>query len=1060
MTAESHDAGRVLGRLKDFQRRTAEYVFHRFYTDPEPTDRFLVADEVGLGKTLVARGVIALAIEHLLDKVERIDIVYVCSNISIASQNINRLNVSGVQEFARPTRLSLLPMHISGIRRHRFNYVSLTPGTSFDLKSSEGKDEERALIHFMLKGRLDVSPAGFRRLLQCRVGDDRWRWWTRYWKPENLDKDICDEFVRNIKEDRKFHERIKAFCEKSRRRILWGNPERLELVSELRLRLAEMSIDMLEPDLIILDEFQRFRNLLDSRNLEARLAHKLFRYPQVKTLLLSATPYKMLSLDHEREDDHYRDFLKTLEFLFGSTLEVDGIKRDVQAFRQSLYGLVSNGNRKAKSDARDVLQSKLRKVMCRTERVGTTASQDTMFSELQEESTLEPRDLHGAVLADRVASSVGARDIVEYWKSSPYLVNFLRRYEFRRKLEALCENAPEELVSALQAGKNHLLRRNDIRSYREISPSNPRMRYLFDLTINRRLWKILWLPPSMPYSSPDGPFADIYEATKCLVFSAWNVVPDAIASLCSYEAERIMLSRFPRRVSYGKLYDELRPLLRYSRTEGRLSGMTVLILLYPSPALAKLVDPLKIAMSYQMSSQEDGLIPVRVLVDTAAELLKPFLDSLLDDVTDSESEDQRWYWALPALLDGQMFPDMKHWLGDGDEGWASIATDGSRERGELFEEHLRLFRQAMDRDIHPPLGRPPKDLLQVVSHMAVAAPGVCALRALKRQSPGLSWDSRNLLYGAVRISEGFRTLFNLPESIALLRGDEQDESYWMLALRHCLEGNIQSLLDEQCHCLVESLGVIDESEAKRGRTIGDSLGSSLSLRTSQLQLDEVLVRPQSGKVSLKSHNIRCRFALRFGELKDDQGAAVRADTVRDAFNSPFRPFVLASTSIGQEGLDFHTWCHSVVHWNLPKNPVDLEQREGRVQRYKGHAVRKNIAKAYGLGALRNYWDRCGDPWCFMFELARSQRPADANDLVPYWIYELENGSSIERHVPVLPYSKEEPHFRQLKRMLAAYRLVFGQPRQEDLLEYLTDQAGGDSNHRELNMWRISLEPDP
>ena len=184
-----------------------------------------------------------------------------------------------------------------------------------------------------------------------------------------------------------------------------------------------------------------------------------------------------------------------------------------------------------------------------------------------------------------------------------------------------------------------------------------------------------------------------------------------------------------------------------------------------------------------------------------------------------------------------------------------------------------------------------------------------------------------LLCGAVRISEGFRTLFNLPESIALLRGDKQEGSYWRLSLRHCLEGNIQSLLDEQVHCLVESLGVIDESETERAETIGDSIGSSLSIRTSQLQLDEVAIRPESRKIELEGYNTRCRFALRFGELKDDKGAAVRADTVRDAFNSPFRPFVLASTSIGQEGLDFHTWCHSVVHWNLPSNPVDLEQRE-------------------------------------------------------------------------------------------------------------------------------------
>ena len=1060
MTEKSCDTERVLGRLKDFQRRSAEYVFRRFYTDPDATDRFLVADEVGLGKTLVARGVIALAIEHLRNKVDRVDIIYICSNISIASQNIHRLNVSGVQEFVKPTRLALLPMQISDIRENRVNYVSLTPGTSFDPRSRGGKVEERALIHFLLKGKLGVSPAGLRRLLQCSVGDDSWRWWTREWKPESLDEDIRAAFVENITEDQKLHGRIKDFCARSRRRILWGDPERLALVSELRFRLAEMSIDMLEPDLIILDEFQRFRDLLDPHKPEARLAQKLFRYEKVKTLLLSATPYKMLSLDHESDDDHYPDFLNTLRFLFDSPSAdsasvIDDLKRDIQAFRQSLF-LLRSDDGAAISKARDTLQSKLRGVMCRTERAGMTRLRNAMLSELLEEIALEPRDLHGAVLADRVALSVGAGDIIEYWKSSPYLINFLRRYEFRRKLEVQCEDAPEELIAALSASGDHLLRRDDILSYQEISLSNPRMRSLFDLTVNRGLWKILWLPPSMPYSEPDGPFTDIGEATKCLVFSAWNVVPDAIASFCSYEAERRMLSGFAKSLTYDQLYGELRPLLRYARSaEGRLTGMSVLVLLYPSPALATLVDPLEIAASYR----GDNLISTDALVAGAAEILRPSLDRLLADATDSGPEDRRWYWAAPALLDGQRFCAMKDWLVSNSEGWLSIEVDGPGERGELFREHLKLFRQAMDQTMDPPLGRPPKDLLRVISLMAVAAPGICALRALRRQSPCLSWDSPDLLYGAVRISEGFRTLFNLPESIALLRGDEQETSYWMLALRHCLEGNIQSLLDEQGHCLVESLGVIDESEAERARTIGDSVGSSLSIRTSQLQLDEVLVRPELRKIDLKAYNTRCRFALRFGELKDERGATVaRADTVRDAFNSPFRPFVLASTSIGQEGLDFHTWCHSVVHWNLPRNPVDLEQREGRIQRYKGHAVRKNIAMAYGLEALRDGWDQRGDPWCFMFELAKRERPTDANDLIPYWIYELEEGASVERHVPILPYSKEEPHFRQLKRMLAVYRLVFGQPRQEDLLDYLTDSVSKNQKFQEMNMWRISLEP--
>jgi len=824
---------------------------------------------------------------------------------------------------------------------------------------------------------------------------------------------------------------------------------------ELRFRLAEMSVEMLEPDLIILDEFQRFKNLLDYENPEARLAQKLFRYEGVKTLLLSATPYKMLSLDHEQDDDHYPDFLNTLRFLCESESVIDEIKKDIQAFRQSLY-LLGSDNGTAMSDARDALQSKLCRVMCRTERVGMTRMQDAMLSESQERPTLQPCDLHEAVLADRVASSVGARDIIEYWKSSPYLINFLRRYEFRRKLEAQCENAPEELIEALSANKSRLLHRNDIQAYREVAPANPRMRYLYSLTIDRGLWKVLWLPPSMPYSKPEGPYARIDDVTKTLVFSAWNVVPDAIASLCSYEAERRMLSDFPKRISHDQLYDELRPLLRYTRSaEGRLTGMSVLILLYPSPSLAALVDPLRIAMAYQ----GDSLIPSEVLVESAAEILKPHLLRLLAGAPGSGPEDQRWYWAAAALMDGHRFSDMKDWLIDDAEGWPSISTDGHSERRERFKEHLELFQQAMDHAIEPPLGRPPTDLVQVLGLMAVAAPGVCALRALHRQSPSLDWDSSSLLYGAVRISEGFRTLFNLPENIALLRRNEPETFYWRLGLQHCLEGNVQSLLDEQGHCLIESLGVVDESESERAIAIGDSIGSSLSVRTSQLQLDEVRVHPKLRKVELEGYNTRCRFALRFAELKDERGATVaRADTVREAFNSPFRPFVLASTSIGQEGLDFHTWCHSVVHWNLPSNPVDLEQREGRIHRYKGHAVRKNIAMAYGLSTLRDKWDQQNDPWSLMFELAKMERTAGANDLVPYWLYEVEGGARIERHVPILVYSKEEPHFHQLKRRLAVYRLAFGQPRQEDLLEYLTDRLAANQECQGLNVRQISLEP--
>ena len=79
MTAESNivSAEVVLGGLKDFQKRTAEYAFQRLFKAADSTRRFLIADEVGLGKTLVAGGVIGLAVEHLraLD-IPRVDVIY------------------------------------------------------------------------------------------------------------------------------------------------------------------------------------------------------------------------------------------------------------------------------------------------------------------------------------------------------------------------------------------------------------------------------------------------------------------------------------------------------------------------------------------------------------------------------------------------------------------------------------------------------------------------------------------------------------------------------------------------------------------------------------------------------------------------------------------------------------------------------------------------------------------------------------------------------------------------------------------------------------------------
>ena len=51
-------------------------------------------------------------------------------------------------------------------------------------------------------------------------------------------------------------------------------------------------------------------------------------------------------------------------------------------------------------------------------------------------------------------------------------------------------------------------------------------------------------------------------------------------------------------------------------------------------------------------------------------------------------------------------------------------------------------------------------------------------------------------------------------------------------------------------------------------------------------------------------------------------------------------------------------------------------------------------------------------------------------------YFLKGDARIQRHSPVLPLSRDADRLVALRRSLAVYRMVFGQPRQDDLLEFI------------------------
>jgi len=64
--------------LKDFQAATVDYVIAQFYEHNRK--KILVADEVGLGKTIIAKGVLLRGLQKSAAEGRPFHVVYICSN--------------------------------------------------------------------------------------------------------------------------------------------------------------------------------------------------------------------------------------------------------------------------------------------------------------------------------------------------------------------------------------------------------------------------------------------------------------------------------------------------------------------------------------------------------------------------------------------------------------------------------------------------------------------------------------------------------------------------------------------------------------------------------------------------------------------------------------------------------------------------------------------------------------------------------------------------------------------------------------------------------------------
>ena len=1033
----------ALHGVKPFQRATIERVDALFRNGQR---RVLVADEVGLGKTIVARGVIAKMARLRKEEGDNLfKVAYICANQNIIRQNLAKLDIDGALDVLEEdadgvsvnhrdwtgSRLSMLPLLVESQERMlseagRFiQVVPITPETSFRMGSRRGLAAERALVCSMLRAIPGFSKFKTKLLHRLRGGENirKERWLDLV---EHFDKQVrktiksSPSFLSDFESD--FRE---AKGEDVVNRLLERRPESDsgDEIRELRQIFAEIGAKHLRPDLVILDEFQRFRYLIDKDDGgEVKILFKRFLRNDTekdppRVLMLSATPFKLYSTQAENAnsgtDESYGEFKGLLEFLFGAN---DGNvwrewKRYTTALSLSDFAAGAEEALSAKQQAEEAL----RHGICRTERT------------LVEPPEPEPGQPGGAVLPDqreirsfllysKWAKAIGSgnRLRVEYAKSVPYLLSFLTGYQEQDKLESILEQNQRGLaaVEARRARKTLWLDRATVGTYRKLEWANKRLEMLaaqaFAETESFRPERLLWIPPTMPCYPLAGPFACSAGYSKVLVFSAWQMVPKMAAVLLSYETERRTIAALRRRSNYFAKKRFPAPRLQFkSKGRNSMATLTLFTLLYPSKTLSDIFSAVK--------ARNAGVESAESVAEEIAQTIRSRLDKYPNP--SGGRVDSRWYYLAPMFLDGP---------GESPQeaiDWCDIANrvcyNRIKRRNTQAEERSVLrcidkLRIAL-RDGKDTLGRRPKDLCKVLANMALGSPAVCMRRA------GADVGT------ATRVAEAFRAFFNSPEAIAAveLSSAHNDNLYWKNVLRYGRDGCLQSVLDEYLHMLSPEKGASDADVAEK-------IGNALSFRSVPYRVDsfEALrdrVSPGGGGDS-KMMPMRAHFAAAFAEGDGDgEKIANRVESLRDAFNSPFRPFVLASTSIGQEGLDFHWYCRKVFHWNLPHNPVDLEQREGRVDRYRGLAVRQNVAEQF-----KDKRDFREDLWKELFEAAEKAAD-DPSGLIPNWRNGPDARWKVERIVPLYSCSIDESRYATLVDLLARFRVALGQPRQEELL---------------------------
>ena len=485
-------------KAKDFQEATAERIFQVFKTEGQ--NRVLLADEVGLGKTIIAKTVIEKVAKWHKDdlKDDFFKVVYICSNANIARQNSRKLGIpkENCVEVSQG-RLSMqhLKIYMQESEDHDYmQLIPLTPITSFATVKSSGSVSERALMYALMK-RMDCFKhmKGFKEFMSNNT-KAFYEWaMTEYEGLVIKCNNICgNRYISEMVEalNKKISpELIDIIRERSSLAIHEESYSNNDILTELRTIFAQISLDKLEPDLVIMDEFQNFRQLLHAESETGMIVEKFLKHDSTKVLLLSATPYKPYStieeISENNDEDHYVEFMQVMDFLFTDEVKRKEFREVWNNYSNTLIEFKNKDYttlRICKNRAEDAMYQGV----CRTERFNVNKNGIIDDSQARE-IAIEEGDIISYVKTQSLLKDIGASNIpIDYVKSCPYLLSFMNQYKQKREIVNYFNKHKD--YSLLNKRKDLFLNRNQIQNYKEIPMNNARLENLKEMLFQKAIW--------------------------------------------------------------------------------------------------------------------------------------------------------------------------------------------------------------------------------------------------------------------------------------------------------------------------------------------------------------------------------------------------------------------------------------------------------------------------------------------------------------------------------------------------------------------------------------------